>query len=71
EGRLRLDRWELDPAVQAAVREKWEAATEETIGETADAAWFYSEVRRLYGFDVPGVNYDEPTEVDVDWPSKP
>jgi enoyl-[acyl-carrier protein] reductase/trans-2-enoyl-CoA reductase (NAD+) len=70
DGRLRLDRWELDPSVQAAVREKWEAATEDNIGEVADAAWFYSEVRRLYGFDVPGVDYDQPTEVDVDWPAK-
>lgn len=70
EGRLRLDRWELDPAVQAAVREQWEAVTQENIATVADAEWFYREVRRLYGFDVEGADYDQPTEVDVDWPTK-
>jgi enoyl-[acyl-carrier protein] reductase/trans-2-enoyl-CoA reductase (NAD+) len=69
DGRIRLDRWELDPAVQAAVKQQWDAATVDNIGEVADAAWFYSEVRRLYGFDVPGVDYDRETEVDVEWPA--
>ena len=68
EGRIRLDRWELDPTVQDAVRAQWDAATAENIAEVADAAWFYAEVRRLYGFDVPGVDYEAPTEVDVEWP---
>jgi len=69
DGRIRLDRWELDPGVQNAVREKWEAVTQDNIPDVADAAWFYSEVRRLYGFDVPSVDYDQPCEVDVDWPT--
>jgi len=30
--------------------------------------WFRSEVRRLYGFDVPGVDYAAPVEVDLPWP---
>ncbi|TWD75223.1 enoyl-[acyl-carrier protein] reductase/trans-2-enoyl-CoA reductase (NAD+) [Kribbella amoyensis] len=70
DGRLRLDRWELDPAVQDAVREQWEAVTQENIATVADAAWFFAEVRRLYGFDVAGVDYEAPAEVDVDWPAK-
>ncbi|WP_112239535.1 enoyl-[acyl-carrier-protein] reductase FabV [Kribbella monticola] len=69
DGRIRLDRWELDPAVQAAVKEQWDSATVDNIGEVADAAWFYSEVRRLYGFDVPGVDYDRETKVDMEWPT--
>ena len=54
--------------VQAAVRAQWEAATQDNIAEVADATWFFSEVRRLYGFDVPGVDYEAETEVDVAWP---
>ena len=68
EGRIRLDRWELADDVQAAVRAQWESATQDNIAEVADAAWFLAEVRRLYGFDVPGVDYEAPTEVDVAWP---
>ncbi|WP_432939432.1 trans-2-enoyl-CoA reductase family protein [Kribbella sp. CA-253562] len=70
DGRLRLDRWELDPAVQDAVKQQWDAVTQDNIATVADAAWFHSEVRRLYGFDVDGVDYDQPTEVDVEWPAK-
>jgi enoyl-[acyl-carrier protein] reductase/trans-2-enoyl-CoA reductase (NAD+) len=70
DGRLRLDRWELDPAVQDAVKQQWDAVTQDNIATIADAAWFNAEVRRLYGFDVEGVDYDQPTEVDVEWPAK-
>jgi enoyl-[acyl-carrier protein] reductase / trans-2-enoyl-CoA reductase (NAD+) len=44
---------------------RWAAAVSE--GE-APAEWFHSEVRRLYGFDVAGVDYAAPTETDQEWP---
>ncbi|TDW54534.1 enoyl-[acyl-carrier-protein] reductase FabV [Kribbella pratensis] len=69
EGRIRLDRWELADDVQSAIRTQWESATATTIAEVADTEWFLAEVRRLYGFDVPGVNYEAETEVDVEWPT--
>jgi enoyl-[acyl-carrier protein] reductase/trans-2-enoyl-CoA reductase (NAD+) len=69
EGRIRLDRWELSDDVQNAVRAQWESATQDNIAEVADAAWFLAEVRRLYGFDVPEVDYAAETEVDVEWPA--
>ncbi|ADB34054.1 Trans-2-enoyl-CoA reductase (NAD(+)) [Kribbella flavida DSM 17836] len=68
EGRVRLDRWELSDDVQQAVREQWNAVTQDNLAAVADTEWFHSEVRRLYGFDVAGVDYDQPTEVDVAWP---
>jgi enoyl-[acyl-carrier protein] reductase/trans-2-enoyl-CoA reductase (NAD+) len=70
EGRIRLDRWELAEEVQAAVRAQWEAATQGNIADVADTAWFFAEVRRLYGFDVPEVDYEASTEVDVTWPTR-
>ncbi|MER7249143.1 enoyl-[acyl-carrier-protein] reductase FabV [Kribbella sp. NPDC000426] len=70
EGRIRLDRWELADDVQSAIRTQWESATATNIREVADTEWFHAEVRRLYGFDVPGVNYEAETEVDVEWPTK-
>lgn len=68
-GRVRLDLWELDDDVQAEVAERWAAAATDTIGDLADLPWFTAEVRRLYGFDVPGVDYSAPVETDVPWPT--
>jgi enoyl-[acyl-carrier protein] reductase/trans-2-enoyl-CoA reductase (NAD+) len=67
-GRIRLDGWELAPEVQSEVAARWAAATNETIADVADLDWFSDEVRRLYGFAVPGVDYDQPTEPDREWP---
>ncbi|MDT0306458.1 enoyl-[acyl-carrier-protein] reductase FabV [Streptomyces sp. DSM 44917] len=68
EGRVRLDTWELEEEVQAAVTRRWELATTESIAELADVDWFLGEVRRLYGFAVPGIDYDRPVETAVPWP---
>jgi enoyl-[acyl-carrier protein] reductase / trans-2-enoyl-CoA reductase (NAD+) len=67
-GRIRLDRWELDPQVQAEVARRWHAATPETMGELADITWFRSQFRSLYGFDIPGIDYQAETETDIPWP---
>ncbi|MFD8141713.1 enoyl-[acyl-carrier-protein] reductase FabV [Streptomyces sp. NPDC059708] len=69
EGRIRLDTWELTDGVQTSVAERWEAATTETIAGLADLDWFHAEVRRLYGFSVPGVDYTVPVTTDVPWPA--
>jgi enoyl-[acyl-carrier protein] reductase/trans-2-enoyl-CoA reductase (NAD+) len=69
QGRIRLDRWELTDEVQSAVRALWREVTPETIAEVADVDWFRAQFRGLYGFDVPGVDYDAPVEVDLPWPS--
>ncbi|GAA0273425.1 CBU_0270 family Dot/Icm type IV secretion system effector [Streptomyces polychromogenes] len=69
EGRVRLDTWELTPEVQASVAERWEAATTDTIAALADLDWFQAEVRRLYGFSVPGIDYTAPVATDVPWPA--
>ncbi|MFE6104359.1 enoyl-[acyl-carrier-protein] reductase FabV [Streptomyces laurentii] len=68
EGRVRLDTWELSDEVQTAVAARWEAATTDTIAGLADLDWFHGEVRRLYGFSVPGVDYTAPVATDVSWP---
>ncbi|WP_411120796.1 enoyl-[acyl-carrier-protein] reductase FabV [Streptomyces sp. x-19] len=70
EGRVRLDRWELTPQVQAAVAERWQRATTENIAELADLDWFHGEVHRLYGFAVPGVDYGAPVATEVPWPQE-
>lgn len=65
--RIRLDRWELANDVQVAVAARWNAATSENITDIADVDWFRNEVYRLYGFTVPGVDYDEPLDPNLPW----
>ncbi|MFF2147204.1 enoyl-[acyl-carrier-protein] reductase FabV [Kitasatospora sp. NPDC058190] len=67
-GRIRLDTWELTDNIQAAVAERWEAATTDTIASLADLDWFRAEVSRLYGFSVPDVDYTAAVAIDVPWP---
>jgi enoyl-[acyl-carrier protein] reductase/trans-2-enoyl-CoA reductase (NAD+) len=68
-GRIRLDQQELDPAVQAEVTRRWQAATPDTLSTFADIGWFRSQFRGLYGFDVPGIDYTAAIETDVPWPN--
>ena len=32
--------------------------------------WFRRQIWQLYGFDVSGVDYSQPVEVDVPWPDR-
>jgi enoyl-[acyl-carrier protein] reductase/trans-2-enoyl-CoA reductase (NAD+) len=70
-GRIRLDRWELDAGVQAAVARRWHAATTANVKDLAEVGWFRSQFRGLYGFDIPGVDYTAEVEADVPWPGAP
>ncbi|MFE2720826.1 enoyl-[acyl-carrier-protein] reductase FabV [Kitasatospora sp. NPDC059327] len=68
EGRIRLDTWEFADGVQAAVAERWADAATDSIAGLADLDWFQAEVRRLYGFSVPGIDYAAAVATDVPWP---
>lgn len=61
-GRLRADRKELDPAVQAAVGEIWEQIDTGNLQTLSDFSGYRQEFLQLFGFEVDGVDYD--AEVD-------
>jgi len=67
-GRLRLDGWELAPDVQAELRQRWGNGAEDVLGRLADPGWFRQQILRLYGFEVDGIDYSVPVEVDESWP---
>lgn len=69
EGRIRLDDWELEPGLQDEIARRWSATTDATFASLADFAGFQYRFRQLFGFDVPGVDYDEPVDADLPWPS--
>jgi enoyl-[acyl-carrier protein] reductase/trans-2-enoyl-CoA reductase (NAD+) len=62
EGRLRADRKELDPAVQAEVAELWQQIDTDNLHQLSDFAGYRREFLQLFGFEVDGVDY----EADVD-----
>ncbi len=63
EGRIRLDDRELAPEVQAEVAALWERVATENLHELSDYAGYRRYFRRLFGFDVDGIDYGAPTEL--------
>ncbi|HEY1110244.1 MAG TPA: enoyl-ACP reductase FabV, partial [Opitutaceae bacterium] len=61
-GRVRIDDWEMRPAIQDAVRKIWPTITTENLAAETDIAGYRSEFLKLFGFGVPGINYEAETE---------
>ncbi len=57
-GRLRLDDWEMQADVQAEVDRVWPSITTENLRSLTDFEGYQSEFLRLFGFGMPGVDYD-------------
>ena len=58
EGRQRVDDLELLPEVQAEVAELWSQIDTDNLDELSDFAGYREEFLQLFGFEVPGVDYD-------------
>jgi enoyl-[acyl-carrier protein] reductase/trans-2-enoyl-CoA reductase (NAD+) len=65
--RLRLDDREMRGDVQADVAAIWPRVTTENLREITDFAGFQKEFRGLFGFEVEGVDYEQPAETDLKW----
>ena len=65
QGRLRADRKELDPAIQAAVGGLWDGINTETLRQLSDFAGYKREFLQLFGFEVDGVDYDADVNPEV------
>ena len=65
--RLRLDDREMRGDVQAEVAVLWPQVTTENLRAVSDFAGFQREFRGLFGFEVEGVDYEQPTETDLRW----
>ena len=64
EGRIRLDDRELAPDVQAEVQAIWDAVSTENFRALTDYAGYRHAFHALFGFDLDGIDYAAPTEVD-------
>ncbi len=61
-GLIRIDDWEMEPDVQDAVREVWPRVTSENLRDVTDFNGYQAEFLKLFGFGLPGVDYE--AEVD-------
>jgi enoyl-[acyl-carrier protein] reductase/trans-2-enoyl-CoA reductase (NAD+) len=64
-GRIRLDDREMRPDVQSEVMTLFPQVTTENLRQLADFAGFQREFRNLFGFEVAGVDYEQPFETNV------
>ncbi|TVP80321.1 MAG: trans-2-enoyl-CoA reductase family protein [Puniceicoccaceae bacterium] len=68
-GRIRVDDWEMEPEIQQAVAAIWPEISSETLSEKSDYAAYQENFLSLFGFGLPGVDYAEDVEVELDLPS--
>ncbi|MES2570616.1 MAG: enoyl-ACP reductase FabV [Verrucomicrobiota bacterium] len=68
-GRIRLDDLEMRPEIQKEVAELWPDVTTENLPTVSDIAGYRTEFLRLFGFGLPGVNYEAETDPLVPMPS--
>jgi enoyl-[acyl-carrier protein] reductase/trans-2-enoyl-CoA reductase (NAD+) len=61
-GRVRIDDWEMREEIQKAVAELWPKVSTENLAELSDIAGYRTEFLKLFGFGLPGVNYDAETD---------
>lgn len=67
-GRIRVDDWEMRQDVQDKVAELWNEATTETLPAIGDLAGYRTDFFNLFGFEVPGINYEEEVNEIVEVP---
>lgn len=64
-GLVHIDDWELRDDVQKEVFEIWPKIETANLEELSDFAGYQSGFLKLFGFGLPGVNYDAEVEVEV------
>jgi len=68
-GRIRVDDWEMTPAVQELVGKRWTEVCTENLVDLGDLEGYQQSFLRLFGFGLEGVDYAADTDVSVGVPS--
>ena len=66
EDRIRLDDLELEASVQREIDTVWPTITTENFRALTDYDAYKRGFRQLFGFEVDGVDYDEPVELEAE-----
>ncbi|WP_297106438.1 enoyl-ACP reductase FabV [uncultured Devosia sp.] len=59
DNRIRVDDWELSPAMQAELKKRWAVLNTENLADLADLPKYREEFMKLFGFAVGGVDYSK------------
>ncbi len=62
EGRIRIDDWEMRDDIQQSVAEAWEKINTDNLSKISDFEGYQSDFLKLFGFGIPGINYDAETD---------
>jgi enoyl-[acyl-carrier protein] reductase/trans-2-enoyl-CoA reductase (NAD+) len=68
-GRIRLDDWEMEPAVQEIIAKRWDEVRTENFPSLGDFEGYQSSFLRLFGFGLEGIDYATETDPGVQVPS--
>lgn len=68
-GRVRIDDWEMRPETQAEVAALWPQVNTENLPALTDIAGYRSEFLKLFGFGLPGIDYEKDIDPHVELPS--
>lgn len=68
-GMIRLDDLELDPQVQEEVLAAWQEINSDNVYQLSDLACYRDEFYKLFGFNLPDVDYEADINADRDLPS--
>ena len=66
-GRVRMDTWELEPAIQDKCKELWPTITTENLKELTDYEDYKHQFLELFGFEVAGVDYTKDVNPEVNF----
>ncbi len=69
DGRIRVDDWEMEADVQAAVDAAWSSVNTDNLRELADVEGYESSFLRLFGFGLENVDYSADTDPAIGVPS--
>ncbi|MEA3212214.1 MAG: enoyl-[acyl-carrier protein] reductase / trans-2-enoyl-CoA reductase [Chthoniobacter sp.] len=69
DGRVRIDDWEMRPEIQQEVAALWPNVTTENLDAVSDIAGYRTEFLKLFGFGLPGVDYNAEAETVAPLPS--
>lgn len=61
---IRLDDWEMAPALQAKVAEAWDKVSTENTAEYCDIQGYWDDFYKLFGFGLAGVDYTKDVDLE-------
>ena len=69
QGRFRLDDWEMREDIQSEIDKVWDTISDETIENMSDIDGYWEDFYQMFGFNIPGVDYSQDVNPQVQIPS--